>query len=236
VFIVSRNFRFAIAIVVVLVATTLGARADHTLRLGEVAFDPAVEAPSLPDGGADRTPPRRTCTSCSSTGRSPRDAFARLRAAGVEPVRYVHPDTYVVWGRAADRDALRGSARIRWTGDFAPAYRVLSPWRERAGETLDHESADLPRRGRRHRRLGARAHRDRDRARTVVDDTFVIAGFRLPGALMRFAAAIPGVYSIQPIHGSGPRAPRSPTRSTSTTWTSSTWRTPGTRSGSPSSA
>lgn len=177
------------------------ASADATLRLAEFAFDPKAGAPALPDGWNRSQVAVPDLHLVQFDGPIPRDAFARMREAGVEPVRYLHPDTYVVWGTAAAREALRGKERIRWTGDFAPAYRVLSPWRERAGELLDmrvliYRGAGVDAVAGALSRIGIEIG-----PRTVVDDTFTIAGFRLPGALMRFAAAVPGVYSIQPIHG-----------------------------------
>ncbi|HEX6853251.1 MAG TPA: S8 family serine peptidase [Candidatus Polarisedimenticolaceae bacterium] len=197
----SRNSGLAVACVVLLGTAALAAPADHTLRLGGFAFDPKVQSPALPDGWSRSHATAPDLHLVQFDGAIPGDALDRLRAASVEPVRYVHPDTYVVWGRAADRDALRGAARIRWTGDFAPAYRVLSPWRERSGEMLDmrvliYRGAGVDAVASALSRLGTEIG-----ARTIVDDTFAVAGFRLPGALMRFAAAIPGVYSIQPLHG-----------------------------------
>ena len=66
----------------------------------------------------------------------PPGAKKKLRAGGIEPVQYIYPNTYIVWGRKADRTGLSGKPSIRWTGDFAPAYRVQPQWRNLPGGTL----------------------------------------------------------------------------------------------------
>ncbi len=173
----------------------------HTLRLAEYAFDPLQEPPKLPEGWNRSLQTAPDLHLVQFDGPIPGDALDRLRSAGLEPVQYIAPDTYIAWGQSADRDRLRGKARIRWTGDFAPAYRVQPQWRERRGELLDMRV--LIYRG---------AHVDTVVAALsnigssigsplVINDKLAIAGIRLPGELMRFAAAIPGVYSIQPIEG-----------------------------------
>jgi hypothetical protein len=173
----------------------------HTLRLAEFAFDPVLKEPTLPEGWSRSLQTAPDLHLVQFDGPIPGDALDRLRAAGLDPVQFIFPDTYVAWGRGADRERLRGQPRVRWTGDFAPAYRVQPQWRDRRGELLDMRV--LIYRG---------AHVDTVVAalskigtaigtRSVINDQFEIAGFRLRSELIRFAAAIPGVYSIQPIGG-----------------------------------
>ncbi len=211
------------------------APSDHTLRFAEFAFDPAQGQPVLPPGWDRSSQAAPDLHLVQFDGPIPGDAPEQLRAAGLEPVQYVFPDTYIVWGRGADRERMNGRARVRWTGDFAPAYRVQKDLRERGGDMLDVRV--LIYRGARAdtvvealSRLGTATGR-----RTIIDDRFEIASFRLRGDLMRFAASVPGVYSIQPVRGSGPRAPRSPPRSTSITSTNSILPTRDTRHGCPAS-
>ena len=111
--------------------------ADQVLRLAEFAFDPLVQEPALP-GGWDRSlSGAPDLHLVQFDGPIPGDAPARLQAAGLEPLRYIYPNTYIVWGLGADRDTLRGAPGIRWTGDFAPAYRAAQPLRDRRGTLLD---------------------------------------------------------------------------------------------------
>ena len=123
-------------------------------------------------------------------------------------MRYVYPNAYIVWGTGSDRDALRGQARIRWAGRFrAGLPRACGPARALQGELLDvrvliYRGAGADGVVAALSRLGLPTG-----SRTVVDDTLEIAGFRIPGNLMRFAASVPGVYSIQPIDADwAPRA------------------------------
>jgi len=171
--------------------------ADSTLRLAEFVFDPLQGEPELPRGWdrSVRTVPDLHLVQFD--GPVPDGGPERLRRAGLEPVQYVYPNTYIAWGRGGDRDALLAEPSIRWTGDFAPAYRVLPQWRERRDEVLEvnvliYRGADPDAVVEAISRLGAEPT-----GRLAVTDKLEIAGFRLPGELMRAAASIPGVYSIQ---------------------------------------
>jgi hypothetical protein len=171
----------------------------HTLRLAEFTFDPLVQEPALPDGWSRSLAGSPDLHLVQFDGPIPGDALARMQAAGLEPIRYVYPNTYIVWGLGADRDTLRGAPGVRWTGDFAPAYRAAQPLRDRRGELLDvrvliYRGAGADTVVAVLSRFGAPVG-----PRTVIDETLEIAGFQLPGEMVRFAAAIPGVYSIQPM-------------------------------------
>ena len=197
-------FKFLVAVVAVLGTATIapgGAPADHTLRLAEFACDPLAQEPALPQGWDRSLQTAPDLHLIQFDGPIPGNAFDALREAGMEPVQYIYPDTYIAWGLGADRERLRGRPHIRWTGDFAPAYRVLPQWRERRGELLDmrvliYRGAHVETIVTALSRLGSEIG-----SRTVINDRLAIVGFRLPGELMRLAAAIPGVYSIQPIGG-----------------------------------
>jgi hypothetical protein len=211
---VTKRFRFfdAACVAAFLGAATLGrvaAAAEpevpgpsaHLLRLAEFAFDPIQGEPTLPDGWSRSLQTAPDLHLVQFDGPIPEGALGRMRAAGLEPVQYIFPDTYVAWGRSADRERLRGQSRVRWTGDFAPAYRVRPEWRDRRGELLDvrvliYRGADVGTVTAALSKIGLEIG-----TRTVVGAKLEIAGFRIPGGLMRFAASIPGVYSIQPIGG-----------------------------------
>ncbi len=92
------------------------AQLDHTLRLAEFAFDPLLQEPTLPAGWDRSLTAGPDLHLVQFDGPIPGDAVARLHAAGLDSGRYVYPNTYIVVGTGADRDALRGQARIRWTG------------------------------------------------------------------------------------------------------------------------
>jgi hypothetical protein len=123
-----------------------------------------------------------------------------LRASGLQPVQYVHPFSYIVWGSATGLDPLRGGA-VRWTGDFLPAYRVLSAWRN-----LDAAERDvhvLVYRGATSIEAALAAV-----ARTVgpaqpIDARLAVVNLRVAGNRFAELAAIPGVYSVQPVPTDG---------------------------------
>jgi len=190
--------RFSTIAILITLALTGGAAAaadDFTLRLAEFEFDPLQGEPALPQGWNRSVRVAHDLHLVQFDGPIPNGALKQLRENGLEPVQYIYPNTYIAWGRSADRDALRGRPAIRWTGDFAPAYRVQPQWRERRDEVLQvnvliYRGADAVVEA--ISRLAGEPTR-----RLTVSEKFELAGFRLPGELMRAAASIPGVYSIQ---------------------------------------
>lgn len=123
-----------------------------------------------------------------------------LRAAGLEPAQYIHPFTYVVWGtRAALTEAAKRPA-VRWSGDFLPAYRVLPRWRSLGADSIAvhvtvHHDTDLG--------VGLRAAGATFVARAEVDRHFSSVELRVGGDRFAALAALPGVYSIQPVPTDG---------------------------------
>jgi len=175
-----------------------GAAADRfTLRLAEFTFDPLQAEPDLPEGWAHSASAVPDLHLIQFDGPIPSGARKTLRAGGIEPIQYIYPNSYIVWGRTADRAALSGKPSIRWTGDFAPAYRVQSQWRELDGDSFDvkvliYRGADADSVVKAISRFGGKPT-----SRMVANDKFEIAGFELPGERMQAAASVPGVYSIQ---------------------------------------
>jgi hypothetical protein len=172
-----------------------------TLDLGGSRFDPVV---SVPDFAGWNTAARgdgadlRLVQFARPVRQSALDA---LRAEGVEPVQYVHPFTYVVWGTrsALARAATRTTAR--WSGDFLPAYRVLPRWRSLDATeiavhvTVVRNAANIENAL---RAAGATVTGTR-----VIDRHFRSVGVRVAGSRFAAIAAIPGVYSVQPVPTSG---------------------------------
>lgn len=60
-----------------------------------------------------------------------------LRNQGLEPVQYIHPYTYVVWGKRDNLAASSRQAQVRWSGDFLPAYRMQGLGNLHAGSMTD---------------------------------------------------------------------------------------------------
>jgi hypothetical protein len=185
----------------VLIAVFLGGGAvvaeDFTLRLAEFQFDPLEGEPALPQGWDRSVQVSHDLHLVQFDGPIREGAFERLREHGLEPVQYIYPNTYIAWGRSASREMLRQERSIRWTGDFAPAYRVQRHLRERPEEALDvnvliYRGAGADKVVEALSKLAGETT-----GRMTVSERFELAGFRMPGEMMRAAASIPGVYSIQ---------------------------------------
>ena len=169
----------------------------YTLRLGELSFDPLREAIELP-GGWDAMRGDGPDLHLVQFAGPPRDAWLEgLRRAGLEPVQYISPFTYVVWGQPGAVERTASASEVRWTGPFVPAYRVQPRWRSLDSrpvlvDILLYRGADLEAAVSQLEALGGKA-----RGRTVLNDVFEMASFTLPGAAFQEAAQVPGVYSIQ---------------------------------------
>jgi len=177
-------------------APTVSALRDYTLRLGEFAFDPLVGEPQLPDGWDRSAAVGPDLHLVQFDGPIPDGALDALREGGLEPVQYIHPGTYIVWGRHEARTSIRHRS-IRWTGDFAPAYRVQPEWRDLPADpvgvkALIYRGADPDAVVARITALGAALT-----TRRGVNDKLEVAGFNIPGDRIQEASAIAGVYSIQ---------------------------------------
>lgn len=195
-----------------------GSAEKFVLDLGGERFDPLEASP-----GRDLPEAWKRLNSASDPGSAdlrlvqlvgPIDeAWPRiLRAAGLEIVQYVHPYTYIVWGRGDDLDRLvaadearKSGAFVRWTGDFSPAFRVLPRWRELAAERAASKAGDLVRarvlvyRGAGPARVAERLETlgVRVLGRRAVDRVLSVLRVDVPAARFAEVAAVPGVYSLQ---------------------------------------
>jgi hypothetical protein len=169
----------------------------YTLRLGEQTFDPLRDTIQQPDGW-DTTGDDGPDLHLVQFAGPPRDKWLEdLRLAGLEPVQYISPFTYIVWGQPEALERAASANRVRWTGPFVPAYRVQPQWRNLDTgpvlvDVLLYRSADLETAIGRIEDLGGKGY-----GRAVLNDRFEIASFALPGTALQYAAQVPGVYSIQ---------------------------------------
>jgi len=170
---------------------------DFTLRLAGFEFDPEGREPALPEGWDRSRTDRADLHLVQLSGPTKQAFLDELAAKNLKVVQFVHPHTYIVWGKTQDRQAVSGESFVRWSGDFAPAFRVQPQWRSlRAaavelrvliyrGAGADAVVAELE-------KLGGRVG-----GRKTINKTFEVAGLTLPGQAIRDAANIPGVYSIR---------------------------------------
>ncbi len=170
---------------------------DFTLQLGGMRFDPLQDVPQIAEGWDRASAVDADLHLVQYDGPIPADAEQVLRAAGMEPVQYVHPSTYIVWGKRSDRGIVEGRPAVRWTGDFAPAFRVLPRWRDLSEESVEvrvliYRGAGPDAVVERIETLGGAPG-----ARRIVNENLEVVGFVLPGDLLQAVATIPGVYSVQ---------------------------------------
>lgn len=192
----------------------------HRLRAKSIRVEPS-DAPFVLDLGGIRFDPTRVPPSFAQPWGSPAEAkvggsdlrlvqfsgpirqseLDALRGAGLVPVQYIHPFTYVVWGtRAAlQRSAARSS--VRWSGDFLPAYRVLPRWRALDAATIDAHVLVF------HDADGVREMIAATGARTgaahPVGGLLDTINVRVAGDRIAQIASIAGVYSVQPVPRDG---------------------------------
>lgn len=179
--------------------TPLAMEVDYTLDLGGLRFDPLHDAPPLPPAWRAPVNAGPDLRLVQLVGPTHDPWLAALEKAGLEIVQYIHPFTYVVWGDAAALRRAEELPFVRWTGPFAPAYRVLPPWRALDAAPLTVQL--LVYRGAGRAAVSA--------ALAVLDaqveeTLFLGYGFdgltvTLPGNRLLEAARIPGVYTLQPV-------------------------------------
>jgi serine protease AprX len=168
-----------------------------TLELGGTRFDPAVAGPDLPAGWEGAITGAPDLFLVQVIGPTQAGWLDQLRASGLAVIQYIHPFTYVVWGRPAAVESASAAPFVRWYGPFAPGYRVQPQWRDLPAadvevSTLLYRGAGPDRAVEALAALGAHLQ-----VRQVLNAIWEAAGFTIPGDQLRAAAHIPGVYTIQ---------------------------------------
>ena len=169
-----------------------------TLTLGELTWDTRRGGPALPAGWAEAANSGPDYRLVQLIGPTRLEWLTALEQSGLQLVQYIHPHTYVVWGEPAALNQAAAHTFVRWTGDFAPAYRLLPSWRRLDSRPLDanvliYRGADVDGVL---RQLAATGATITDQA--TLNATWVMAGVTLAGNQLGAAARIPGVYSLQP--------------------------------------
>ncbi len=179
-----------------------------TIDLGGVKFDPLLAEPVFDEGWNRVRDDVDDLHLVQFSGPTQARWLEELEARGVRVIQYVHPYTYIVWGRSdtvrdvSGRGKAGARARladVRWSGDFAPACRVLPRWRNLPADAIDvhvalYRGADVKQTIQQIIALGGEST-----GRRTIDGTFEMASFRISGALLLAAAQVPGVYTIQPV-------------------------------------
>ncbi len=178
----------------------------YELDLGGRRFDPlhsTVQEAAAPFAGWQATP-EPDWRLVQFHGPVKQHWLDELAAAGIEPVQYLHPHTYIVWADATAQ--ARGAAMdaVRWQGEFLPDYRLPPVMRREGAQTIAVNL--LVRSGLAHleAELQARSVPVLERGRLDRHlDMLVVA---VPGQRLAELAALPGVYAVQPVIEPGNRS------------------------------
>jgi hypothetical protein len=126
-----------------------------------------------------------------------------LRRAGLEPVQYLHPYTYIAWGKRDALNRLAGQSEVRWSGDFLPAYRVQPELRKAA--TGPVQVSVISHRG--SAEVGASLSKigvaDVGAGNKILDRSLQTQTVQIPADQIAALAQTPGVYSVQTVPTDG---------------------------------
>ena len=170
---------------------------DYRLNLGGTRFDPLLRRDlQASHSGED-------LYLVQMTGPVRAAWLNDLRRDGLLPLQYIHPYTYVVYGRPAGVSRSAGRGFVRWTGWFAPEFRLL-PQSRRAADWWGAVTIAVARAGDPSaledflRRLGGRQLES-----AALDDRFRLYNCLLPAEAFDAVVAFPGVYALQPVPQDG---------------------------------
>lgn len=179
-----------------------------TLDLGGVRFDPVRDG--VPAFAGQWNAPARDGTG-NGLSLVQFDAPVKQRwlddihDAGFEVVQYIYPNTYILWGQAERRsDLATMNERVRWTGDFVPAFSVMPQHRNLSDakikvHVLVTRFAD---RGAVTSAMGALGGKF-DGSYATLNDRWDVTLIEIAGNRLAEIAQIPGVYAVQPVATDG---------------------------------
>ncbi len=172
------------------------------LDLGGESFDPKFTQPTLP---ATWQPQQKNENDeglrlIQFYGPIKDEWLTSLQKNDFKIVQYIHPFTYIVWGKGPLSAQFTEKNFIRWTGEFLPTYAVQPNVRGLNEEPIltriaIYRQADVPSVIDAMQNLGGTLLNSTDN----LDPTFNLNVFSLPGNQYQAAASLPGVYSVQPI-------------------------------------
>jgi serine protease AprX len=209
-----RHLHTAIALAIGLAPLLCAAQAAPSaaggfeLDLGGLRFDPLTSKPVQAASAWGRTrADGEDWRLVQFTGPVQQAWLDELRRAGLEPVQYVHPYTYIAWGKRDALARLAGQREVRWSGDFLPAYRVQPELREAALRKTAAGPVQVNVISHRGSALGANLAKigisDTGLGAKIVDRHLQTQTVQLPGDQLAALAQTPGVYSVQSVPTDG---------------------------------
>lgn len=100
--------------------------AETTIGIHGYKFDPVRDgAPNVPAAWRSTAPSEAPGLQLVQlAGPTKDDWLSALGNAGLRPLQYYAHNTYLVWGSAAQTEALAQLPFVRWVGPFQPAYKL----------------------------------------------------------------------------------------------------------------
>ncbi len=177
----------------------------YTLRLGGESFDPLLTRSTVSQGEGEKGDKESPGLYLVQFYGPIKSAWVEeLKTNGLSVVQYIYPFTYVVWGDSEAMSKGAAGEYVRWAGAYLPAYAVQAKNRALSSDPILVRVIIIPQAG-----LDATVQAVEALGGALVetasgvDPAFDLATFYLPGDQLGAAAAIPGVYAVQPVPQDG---------------------------------
>ena len=102
---------------------------DFALTLGEETFDPMIQLAPMPLEWGFTLQTGEDLRLTQFDGPIQESWVQAMRDAGLVPIQYIHPYTYITWATPEARETVKDVPHVRWVGDFVNGFRVLPKWR-----------------------------------------------------------------------------------------------------------
>lgn len=171
---------------------------DYVLTLGEQSFDPLVQMTPMPLEWGYTDQIGNDLRLVQFDGPIQESWVDAMRDAGLKPIQYIHPFTYITWATPSSRDGVFQVPHTRWSGDFVNGYRVLPKWRNLNATLIDarvmvYKGVDIETVIAQLQIAGATRIDHRG-----LDSRFEIISFVTPGNAFNEISKIRGVFTVQP--------------------------------------
>ena len=171
---------------------------DYTITLGEQSFDPLTEMEPMSLGWGYSSQTGDDLRLIQFDGPIQESWVEAMEEAGLKPVQYIHPFTYITWATPESRDTAYQIPHTRWSGDFVNGYRVLPKWRNLSATPINarimaYKGVDVDEVIGQLQSVGATRIEHR-----AIDSRFEIVSFITPGNAFNEISKIHGVFTVQP--------------------------------------
>jgi serine protease AprX len=171
---------------------------DYTITLGEQSFDPLEHMAPMPLEWGHVAQEGNDLRLIQFDGPIQESWVESMQNAGLKPVQYIHPFTYITWAAPESMNDVSHIPHLRWSGDFVNGYRVLPKWRGLnvtpiCARVMAYKGADIAEVIEQLQIAGATRIDQRS-----LDLRFEIISFITPGNSLNEISKIRGVFTVQP--------------------------------------